>query len=79
MSAALQAKNLIDSSGVPTLVAKAVEVLQEEVPNAAVLYCTTGISGAHRICLTRAVHGRLLITGARLALCSRPCLHVACV
>ena len=55
------------------------EVLQEQVPNAAVAYCTTGISGAHRICLTCVVHGRLLTTGARVSLCSWPCLHVACV
>ena len=58
----LQAKNLINSTGVPTLVGKAVEVLQKEVPNAAVLYSSaTGISGAESV--LEAVYKRVSVRG----------------
>lgn len=41
-----RAKNLVNETGVPTTTGKAVEVLQAELPDAAVLYSSaTGVSG----------------------------------
>lgn len=45
-----KAKNLVNETGIPTSTGKAVEVLQAEIPNAAVLYSSaTGVSGARCI------------------------------